>query len=61
MPVYLDVGRDDRFVGSTERMADELESRGATVELAVNPGAHEDPYWNDHVAEYLEFYGRHLG
>lgn len=41
-------------------MARELENRGATVELSINPGAHEDPYWNDHVAEYLEFYGRSL-
>ena len=60
MPVYLDVGRDDSFARTTEQMTRELENRGATVELAVNPGAHEDPYWNDHVPEYIEFYGRYL-
>ena len=61
MAVYLDVGRDDAFVGSTEKMAQELEHRGAVVELAVNSGGHKDPYWNEHVADYLEFYGRYLG
>ena len=61
MPVYLDVGRDDSFASSTEKMARELEDHGATVELALNAGGHRDPYWHDHLTEYLEFYGRHLG
>ena len=60
LPVYLDVGRNDSLVGSTEQMAEYLKLRGGNVQLTVNPGSHDRPYWRAHTPAYLDFYGRYL-
>lgn len=60
LPVYLDVGRNDSLVGSTEQMAEYLKLRKGDVQLTISPGAHERAYWRAHTAAYLDFYGRYL-
>jgi enterochelin esterase-like enzyme len=60
LPVYLDVGRNDSLVGSAEQMAEHLKLRGGNVQLTVNRGGHDRPYWRAYTPAYLDFYGRYL-
>jgi enterochelin esterase-like enzyme len=54
--IRLDVGDGDSLRDSTTLLADVLRARGLSVELSVQPGYHNRPYWRSHTLEYLAFY-----
>lgn len=56
VPVWMDVGADDPFRAADTALARKL---GAT--LHVWPGAHDDGYWQSHMARYLRFYANACG
>jgi predicted esterase len=51
MPVWIDVGADDRFRRADVRLATVM---GVTPH--VWPGGHGTRYWRSHMADYLGFY-----
>lgn len=53
--IALDVGNEDLLAAGTQQLAQALRSRGLSVQLTLNPGGHNRPYWRSHTAEYLRF------
>jgi poly(3-hydroxybutyrate) depolymerase len=51
IPVWIDVGTQDRFRAADVRLAREL-----GVHAHVWPGKHGSNYWRAHMAQYLRFY-----
>ena len=60
-PIWLDVGRDDPFLGADEALFEALHAGGSDVALHEYDGEHEGSYWRDHMAGYLRFYARACG
>ncbi len=57
--IYFDHAADDPVRPSCERLSRSLTQRGVEHEYRINPtGGHTDAYWEMHMREYLEFYGR---
>jgi enterochelin esterase-like enzyme len=63
--IYLDVGEDDWTLGQgqdgsarpgMQDLHEALTAAGVAHGYHVYPGAHNDDYWSEHVAEYLAFY-----
>ena len=59
LPIYLDIGEDDWLRQGVFDLHDAMEAAGVPHEWHLNPGAHSDAYWAEHVAEYLVWYGSH--
>lgn len=55
-PVWIDVGDQDQLQPADALLARELRARGADVSFHVWPGSHDGTYWDQHFAEYIEFY-----
>ncbi len=55
-PVWIDVGDQDELRPADALLARELRARGADVSFHVWPGSHDGTYWDQHFAEYMEFY-----
>ncbi len=58
LQMYLDHGAADHLVDTNMRdFVDRLRLRGINPDYVINPvGAHEEPYWEAHTADYLAFY-----
>ena len=56
VPLWLDVGRDDRFLPAVRTFAAALRARGEDVRLSTWPGDHEERYWQRHMDRYARFY-----
>lgn len=54
--IYLDIGENDAAIGNTLLLHEELEAAGVPHMWLLNAGGHADPYWSDHVEEYLRWY-----
>ncbi len=61
LTTWIDVGDNDRWRVSVDRLAEALEKGGVKVELRHFPGRHEGDYWKAHLQDYLRFYGTALG
>lgn len=58
--MYLDNGANDSSGPSQQLFSSRLSARGIAHTYVVHPtGEHDNSYWSRHVAEYLDFYGRH--
>lgn len=57
IPVRIDCGESDVFLGSAKRFAGSL---GSGVETHYAPGAHSLEYWSTGVRSQLAWVGRHL-
>lgn len=55
-PVWLDVGKSDRFRAADVALAHALRADGTRVALHVWPGKHGSRYWRSHMGSYLSFY-----
>jgi len=56
-PFRFDCGVDDPLIEGNRRLHRELEEAGMVHDYAEFPGGHEWPYWAEHVAETLRFFG----
>ncbi len=54
--IWLDRGGDDFAGPNLDLMHERLNQRGLDHEYIVQPGAHNDQYWSQHLLEYLTFY-----
>ena len=58
--VYLDAGDKDRYYRPIEEFHNQLVELGIPHEWQVNPGGHDEDYWQGQLEGYLEWYGRRL-
>jgi enterochelin esterase-like enzyme len=54
--IYFDIGEDDWLRGNIERLHEAMLVEGVPHVWQLNDGQHEDPYWSEHVEEYLRWY-----
>ena len=54
--VWLDVGDGDGYAPEVADLHQVLDQQGIDNEYHVWSGDHEDPYWIQHVPDYLQFY-----
>jgi enterochelin esterase-like enzyme len=54
--IWLDRGLDDFAGPNLDLMHERLNERGLAHEYQVQPGAHNNQYWSQHVLDYLRFY-----
>ena len=53
----FDCGTEDFLIEHNRRLAHDLESAGIPFEYAEFPGAHDWPYWKEHVRKTFRFFG----
>ena len=58
--LYLDIGRDDRFLDENRVFHAELTALGVTHLYREWPGTHDWSYWHEHVAESLAWIGERM-
>lgn len=57
--IWLDRGKDDFAAPGLDLMNERLNERGLPFQYTVYPeGQHYFTYWQQHVAEYMQFYGQ---
>lgn len=56
VPLWLDAGRDDRFLPAVRTFAAALRARGEDVRLTTGAGGHEERYWQRQMGRYVRFY-----
>ena len=54
--IFLDIGEGDNNLPETEQLRKTLLSYGIPHEWRLNPGLHDDIYWQAHLEEYLLWY-----
>lgn len=54
--IFMDVGESDQELGFNSQFEGILVKLGIPHEWHLYPGAHEEPYWQAHVEEYLRWY-----
>lgn len=54
--IYMDIGAGDWFIANIQRLHQDMEIAGIPHTWVLNEGIHEDPYWADHVSDYLRWY-----
>lgn len=59
-PFRFDCGVDDFLIEANRALHLELRRAGIAHEYAEFPGAHEWPYWHDHLADSLRFFAKQL-
>jgi enterochelin esterase-like enzyme len=58
--LYLDIGDNDDFLPDAEVFVRDLDKDHIPYDWHLNPGAHNEYYWQVHVPEYLAWYGQNL-
>lgn len=58
--LYFDVGELDRYKHFLDAFIEALEKEDVPFIYQINPGAHELSYWQEHVTDYLTWYGENL-
>ncbi len=59
-PMRFDCGRDDFLLEPNRLLHRQLTEAGIPHEYEEFPGTHDWPYWNEHLADSLRFFARHL-
>jgi putative tributyrin esterase len=59
-PFRFDCGTEDFLIQPNRDLNRQLNQAGIAHEYQEFPGGHEWPYWNEHLAESLQFFARHL-
>lgn len=54
--IYIDRGEDDFLKQDIDSFEKVLYNNGIPHEFIINPGSHNQAYWQQHVAEYLRWY-----
>ena len=60
LQIWLDAGEQDPWVDRTTALHQALQDQGITHYWNLFPGGHDWHYWEDHVLDYLQFYGHAL-
>ena len=55
--IYLDTGRFDPEVKTASRFEQILNENGIPHEWHLNDGRHNEVYWEEHMIEYMRWYG----
>lgn len=55
--LWLDIGRDDRFIGQNRWLRAHLAARGVSHEWHERDGGHTWAYWRSTVAHALVWFG----
>lgn len=58
-PFHFDCGVDDPLIESNRALHAELREAGIECSYQEFPGAHEWPYWIEHIRETFRFFDRH--
>jgi enterochelin esterase-like enzyme len=58
--IWLDVGDDDPFVDQASELHQILLDRGIEHDFHIFVGQHASEYWQEHVLDYIRFYGHAL-
>ncbi len=53
--IQLDVGDADALAAGTQQLAETLHARALAVQLSINPGGHNRPYWRTRTGDELRF------
>lgn len=56
--IYIDRGEDDYLAADIDSFEKVLASNAIPHEFHINPGKHNDEYWQTHIAEYLRWYAQ---
>jgi len=56
----FDCGTEDPLLDYNRELARQLKDSGIAHTYEEFPGGHEWPYWEDHIADMLRFFGRIL-
>jgi enterochelin esterase-like enzyme len=59
--IRFDCGLDDSLLAANRALHERLEGVGVEHVYEEHPGAHDWPYWTEHVADSLLFFGSVLG
>lgn len=55
--IYMDFGAQDWLIHAPRQLHEKMEAAGIPHSWIVHPeGTHADPYWSQHVEEYLRWY-----
>lgn len=54
--IFIDMGESDQELGFNSQFESILTQLGIPHEWHLYPGAHDEPYWQAHVEEYLRWY-----
>lgn len=54
--IYIDAGENDWYIEGQQELHAILAARGIVHYYLINPGTHDDAYWQAHVGEYVAFY-----
>ena len=57
LQIWIDIGSADQWLERTWLLHQYLDERGIRHEWSVFPGGHDGEYWQEHVLDYLRFYG----
>ena len=58
--IYLDIGSNDDYLPAAEVFVRYLEKYHIPHDYHLNPGSHNEYYWQAHVSEYLAWYAQAL-
>lgn len=61
IPLRIDCGRGDPFLGGVEAYADQLDAAGVDAVVKIQRGGHDRGFWRRVLPDQLAFLGRHLG
>jgi enterochelin esterase-like enzyme len=56
MRIWLDRGETDFLRPGQDQLHERLLAAGITHDYRVNPGGHNDAYWAEHMAEYVDWH-----
>ncbi len=56
--IWLDSGNLDRYLRGATQFHELLTQQNVAHTWTVNEGAHEEPYWQAHLGEYLQWYAQ---
>ena len=56
--LWLDIGTDDTLLPAARELRDVLDDIRWSYTWALNRGEHTSSYWSEHLAEYLQWYGK---
>ena len=60
LQIWLDAGDQDPWSGRIAALHQALKDRGIAHYWNPYPGGHDWRYWEEHVLDYLQFYGHAL-
>ncbi len=56
--IYFDIGDRDYLINEISKLHEDMSIAGIKHHWTLNEGQHEDAYWRQHLAEYLEWYSQ---